>query len=168
VKTPRKRCQKCWRVVLQKKPAVTSDEKLFGHPNKAIIHCSCVQLKLQCIVENVIEWATHLLQWCVQMNAVPTKGQERWWIGYWRRLNFWWQKDNSDHWACQWQKCEWPGNGKNQKREFRIHNFISKLGIRNWFFPSIWWAGQSVMKLGISRWFLQSACAMTISNALTK
>jgi hypothetical protein len=25
-----------------------------------------------------------------------------------------------------------------------------------------------VMKLGISRWFLQSACAMTISNALTK
>jgi hypothetical protein len=25
-----------------------------------------------------------------------------------------------------------------------------------------------VMKLGISRWFLQSAHAMTISNALTK
>jgi hypothetical protein len=79
-----------------------------------------VQSKLRCIVENVIEWATHLLQWCVQMNAVPTKGQERWWISYWRWLNFWWQKDNSDHLAHQWWKYEWPGNGKNQKREFRI------------------------------------------------
>jgi hypothetical protein len=48
-----------------KKTAVTSDKKLFWAS------------KLQCIVENVIEWTTRLLQWCVQMNAVPTKGQER-------------------------------------------------------------------------------------------
>jgi len=53
----------------------------FGRQNEAIIHCSCVQSKLWYIVENVIELATHLLQWYVQMITVPTKGQERWWIG---------------------------------------------------------------------------------------
>jgi hypothetical protein len=37
-------------------PAV---QKILYSRYKAIIHCSCAQSKLQCIVENVIEWATH-------------------------------------------------------------------------------------------------------------
>jgi hypothetical protein len=60
-----------------KKTVVTSDEKLFWAPkqdNHSLLLCT-VETAMH--LENVNEWATHLLQWCVQMNAVPTKGQER-------------------------------------------------------------------------------------------
>jgi hypothetical protein len=79
-------------------------------------------------VESGILWAAaecaHNLKKNEWMECDPIRWNLELWIsfgiGYWRWLNFWWQKGNSDHWAHQWQKYEWPGNGKNQKREFRI------------------------------------------------
>ncbi len=154
VKTPRKRHQKCWRVVLQKNPSGHKWQEAFWAPkqgNHSLLLCA-VETAMHC---GKCDWMGNSPTTMVCTDECSAYKRTR------KVMNLW-------SLSASWQKYEWPGNGKNQKREFRICNFISKLRIRNWFFPSIWWAGQSVMKLGISRWFLQSAHAMTISNALTK